>query len=440
MEKIKVTAIFDIGKTNKKFFLFDRDMREVYRVYHRLDYVRDEDGEDCECVHTLTKWVRDTFDAALALPDFEITKLNCTTYGASFVHVDEAGQPIAPLYNYLKHFPKELLDQFYKDFGPIEQFSRETSSPELAMLNSGLQLYFLKYAKPELYARTFRSLHLPQYVSSFFTGKFVSEYTSIGCHTGLWDYQKGDYHRWVRDEGIDTKLPEVVDTKTSFPVQFDGSTIQVGIGIHDSSAALLPYLNSNTEPFALLSTGTWAISINPFNASALTVEELRQDCLHFLSISGQPIKISRLFIGEEHKVQIEKLYAYFRLEKGYYKQLGFEKDRYAKAKSKLGKRFKFEYLKSELFGLSQAASTDWPGFDDFEDAYYSFLHELTDLQIASLSLVLNGSTQVKKLYIDGGFNANPIFVGMLRDKLPGLSIETTDFALGTAMGAGMLVN
>jgi glycerol kinase len=47
---------------------------------------------------------------------------------------------------------------------------------------------------------------------------------------------------------------------------------------------------------------------------------------------------------------------------------------------------------------------------------------------------------VKKLYIDGGFNANPIFVGMLRDKLAGISIETTDFALGTALGAVMLVN
>ncbi|WP_291788981.1 sugar kinase [Cecembia sp.] len=46
----------------------------------------------------------------------------------------------------------------------------------------------------------------------------------------------------------------------------------------------------------------------------------------------------------------------------------------------------------------------------------------------------------KENYIYGGFTANPIFVEILKDKLPGISIETTDFALGTGQGAGMLVN
>ncbi|EOZ93485.1 Rhamnulokinase RhaK in alpha-proteobacteria [Indibacter alkaliphilus LW1] len=440
MEPIKVTAIFDIGKTNKKFFLFDQDLKEVYKVYHRLDYIQDEDGDDCESIQALTQWVKQTLKEALALPQFLVIKLNFTTYGASFVHIDQMGNPVAPLYNYLKKYPDVILEQFYKKYGPAEKFSRETSSPALAMLNSGLQLYWLKNSKPQTFKKIHRSLHLPQYLSFLFTGKAVSEYTSIGCHTGLWDFAKGDYHHWVKAEGIDRLLPEVVDTTTSFPKTFDRHSMSIGVGVHDSSSALLPYLNSNSEPFALLSTGTWAISINPFNASPLTTEELRKDCLHFLSKKGQPIKISRLFIGEEHKVQIEKLYAYFQLERGYYKALSFEKKLYQKAKSKNRKRFRFEYLKPEVYGLTHATATDWKGFADFEDAYYSFIHELTDLQVASLSLVLNGDTSVKKLYIDGGFNANPIFVEMLRDKLSGISIETTDFALGTALGAGILVN
>jgi sugar (pentulose or hexulose) kinase len=439
MDPTKVTAIFDIGKTNKKFFLFDSDFKEVYRIYHRLEYTRDEDGEECESIEDLTKWVKQTLKDALALPEFQIIKLNFTTYGASFVHIDRMGNPVAPLYNYLKKFPEDLLEQFYGHYGPIEKFSRETSSPALAMLNSGLQLYWLKYANPETFMKIHRSLHLPQYLSYLFTGKAVSEYTSIGCHTGLWDFGKGTYHDWVKNEGIDQILPEVVDTTTTFAKTLDKHSMRIGVGVHDSSAALLPYLQSNVQPFALLSTGTWAISINPFNSSALTTEELRQDCLHFLSKEGSPIKISRLFIGEEHKVQIEKLYTYFDLEKGYYKALDFEKERYEKAKSQTKKRFRFEYLKPEVFGLTQTKETDWQGFADFEDAYYSFIHELTELQVASLQLVLK-DTKVRKLYIDGGFNANPIFVGMLRDKLPGIIIETTDFALGTALGAGILVN
>lgn len=440
MEATKVTAIFDIGKTNKKFFLFDKDLKEVYRVYHRLDYIQDEDGEDCESIQALTQWVKQTLKEALSLPQFLIIKLNFTTYGASFVHIDQLGNPVAPLYNYLKKYPEDILEQFYTNHGPVEKFSQETSSPALGMLNSGLQLYWLKYAKPEIFRKIHRSLHLPQYLSFLFTGKAVSEYTSIGCHTGLWNFAKGDYHHWVKAEGIDKILPEVVDTSTSFAKTFDRHSMSVGVGVHDSSAALLPYLNSNTEPFALLSTGTWAISINPFNDAPLTLDELRKDCLHFLSKEGRPIKISRLFIGEEHKVQIEKLYAIFNLQMGYYKELKFDADRYQKAKACTQKRFRFEYLKPEVFGIAQANKTDWKGFTDFKDAYYSFIQELTELQVASLSLVLNGSTPIKKLYIDGGFNANPIFVEMLRDKLPGIRVETTDFALGTALGAGMLVN
>lgn len=439
MEPIKVTAIFDIGRTNKKFFLFDQDFKEVYKVYHRLDFIEDEDGEACESIAALTKWVKQTLKEALALPGFLITKLNFTTYGASFVHIDQMGNPVAPLYNYLKEYPEEILEQFYAKYGPEEKFSRETSSPALAMLNSGLQLYWLKYAKPETFKKIHRSLHLPQYLSFLFTGKAVSEYTSIGCHTGLWDFGKGTYHDWVNKEGINQILPEVVDTTTSFAKTFDKHSMRVGVGVHDSSAALLSYLQSNEQPFALLSTGTWAISINPFNSSALTTEELRQDCLHFLNKEGRPIKISRLFIGEEHKVQIEKLYAFFGLEKGYYKALAFKKNRFQKAKSITQKRFRFEYLKPEVYGIAQANETDWKGFTDFEDAYYSFIHELTELQVASLNLVLK-DTNVQKLYIDGGFNANPIFVEMLRNKLHGINIETTDFALGTALGAGMLVN
>ena len=40
-------------------------------------------------------------------------------------------------------------------------------------------------------------------------------------------------------------------------------TIAVGAGLHDSSAALIPYLSAFREPFILLSPGTWCISLNP---------------------------------------------------------------------------------------------------------------------------------------------------------------------------------
>ena len=42
--KKTVTAVFDIGKTNEKFFLFDDEFQEVYREYVQFDEITDEDG------------------------------------------------------------------------------------------------------------------------------------------------------------------------------------------------------------------------------------------------------------------------------------------------------------------------------------------------------------------------------------------------------------
>lgn len=439
MSKIPVTAVFDIGRTNKKFFLFDEDLTEVHSSYIRLDSIPDEDDYPSEPLAPLEVWMLDTFKEALQKPEYQIKRLNFSCHGASFVHTDEQGMPATPLYDYLKPFPKDLLSKFYEENGGKMNFCRATSSPPLAMLNSGLQLYFIKYAKPELFKNIANSFHFPQYLSFLFTGEKVSDYTSIGCHTGLWDYEANDYHEWVDREGIRKLLPPIVPGNTLLKTKPELGNIPCGIGVHDSSAALLPYIKQEREPFALLSTGTWAICINPFNKTKLTKKELKRDCLQFLSIKGEPIKISRLFIGEEHKYQVEKLYEHFQMPMGTYKKLKFNTTLFDKVKDFKGKLIHFHYLKPEDYDLEQANENDWSRFPEFNEAYYTFIHELTDLQTAAIKLVVDNAP-VGKLYIDGGFNANDIFVEMLRKKLPEVTIIPSDFPNGSALGAAMLVS
>lgn len=439
MPKVPVTAVFDIGKTNKKFFLFDQNGKEVFHTYTRLEPIPDEDGFPSEPVLPLRDWMLDTFHAALNSTEFDITRLNFSGHGASFVHTDLDGVPVATLYDYLKPFPEELLEQFYSENGGKFTFCKETSSPPLAMLNSGLQLYFLKHVKPEVYQKIQQSLHLPQYLSLIFTGQFVSDYSSIGCHTGLWDFGKRDYHDWVKREGIEALLPPILPGDTVLKTKPELGGIPCGIGVHDSSAALLPYLKRETEPFALLSTGTWAISINPFNKTPLSESELTKDCLQFLSISGQPIKISRLFIGEEHKYQVDEMYAHWQLPLGTYKKLQFEESWYQKVSRQPTKRIRFHYIQPENFGIENGISSGWGSFSEFTEAYYTFLHELTSIQATSVNLVLEGAP-VARLFVDGGFNANPIFLELLRKKLPGIELIPSDFPNGSALGAAMLVN
>ena len=236
----KVTAVFDIGKTNKKFFLFDEEFQEVYREFIHLDEILDGDGYPSEDLAALEKWIREVFHRALQLPEFDIQTLNFSCYGASLVHLDENGEVLTPLYSYMKPLSKKVHDSFYTKYGPENEVSRITGSPKLGMLNTGMHLYWLKYSRPLTFNKIKYSLHLPQYLSYVFTGSPVSEYTSIGCHTLLWDYAKKDYHSWVYQEGIHEKLPPIAPSHRSIPISFGGKTVRVGVGIHDSSSGLGP--------------------------------------------------------------------------------------------------------------------------------------------------------------------------------------------------------
>ncbi len=75
----------------------------------------------------------------------------------------------------------------------------------------------------------------------------------------------------------------------------------------------------------LISTGTWCISLNPFNQLPLTEDELKKDCLLYLAYKGNPVKASRLFAGYEHEEQVKRLAAHFRVDIDHYKKITFNR-------------------------------------------------------------------------------------------------------------------
>ena len=256
--------------------------------------------------------------------EFDIVSLNFSCYGASLVHIDENGKVLTPLYNYLKPLTDDIYDAFYGKYGPEDEFSRVTGSPKLGMLNTGLHLYWLKHTQFQTFRKIKYSLHLPQYLSYLFTGIPVSECTSIGCHTILWNYEKNKYHDWVFQEDIDKILPPLVGTKETIPLKYKAKIIQIGPGIHDSSSALVPYVRNITDPFVLVSTGTWSISINPFTKGMLTSEDIRNNTLFNMRIDGSPVKVSRLYLGNEYKLQVKELAAHFNVSDDYHRSMKFD--------------------------------------------------------------------------------------------------------------------
>ncbi len=432
--KKEVTAIFDIGRTNKKFFLFDSDFQEVYREYIRFDEITDEDGYPTENLAALEDWAKTVFDRMLHSPEFDIVSLNFSCYGASLVHIDENGEVLTPLYNYMKPLKDKIYDNFYKKYGPEPEFSRVTGSPKLGMLNTGMHLYWLKKYQPETFKKIKYSLHLPQYLSYLFTGVPVSEYTSIGCHTILWDYEKNNYHHWVFQEGIDTLLPPIVATEKTIPIDYNGKTVQIGPGIHDSSSALLPYVCSITEPFLLVSTGTWSISINPFTKGMLTLEDIRKKSLFNMRIDGSPVKVSRLFLGNEYKLQVKLLAAYFNVSDDYHRTMKFDQEIFFEINKDFEPMFKWISISAE----NGPGQTVIP-YDRFEHAYHQLMIELVLLQVESIKIAA-GDNQIEKLYIDGGFSDNDVYIKLVSHYLRNMELRTTNSSLGSALGAAIAIS
>ena len=435
-----VTAVFDIGKTNKKFFLLDADLNELHQEYRQLELSEDDDGFPCEDLSALGEWMKDVVAQALRDDRYQVEALNFSGYGASLVHLDEQGNVATPFYNYLKPFPDDLLQQFYEQYGPPERHDLETASPTLGMLNSGMQLYWLKKIKPQRFDTIRSTLHFPQYLSYLFTGELVTEPTSVGCHTKLWNFDEQQYHRWVQQEELEPLFPPTVATTQYYPVELEGHTLKVGVGIHDSSAALVPYQRRHSDPFILLSTGTWNISLNPFTQEALSPHELQRDCLTFLDPQGQAVKAARLFLGNELEHQLQKLNNHFAKDADYYRDILPDDQLIHQLADGASVRLFYPDTIDNPLVDEVLTPEQWhlENFATYEEAYHHLMWGLALLQRESL-LLAQGASTIHQVFVDGGFANSALFIRMLECLLPDHTFHPSSLPMGSAYGAALVM-
>lgn len=91
---------------------------------------------------------------------------------------------------------------------------------------------------------------------------------------------------------------------------------------------------------------------------------------------------------------------------------------------------------NEITGLS-GMELSW--FECFEESYHYLIKELVDLQVEKIRLVLNDN-KLKKIFLDGGFVDNDIFINILMEKLLDFQIIPSEIPLGSAIGVSMAVN
>jgi sugar (pentulose or hexulose) kinase len=433
--KTEGILIFDIGKTNKKILLFDSGLKILHEEETIFEEIADDEGFLGDDIERLEQWILDACTRFMKDDRLVLRGINFTTYGATLMYLDDQGRRLTPVYNYLKPMPTGVVEPLYEAFGGKAEFCRNTASPALGMLNSGFQGLWLKQMKPEIFRQVKTILHFPQYLSHLLTGKVSSEHTSIGCHTGLWDFDHMSYHPWTKQLG-DT-LPDPEPVETTYPCTLFDTSVPVGIGIHDSSSSLVPYLMNSQDEFILVSTGTWCISMNPFNSDPLSADQLKNDCLANLSIRQKPVISSRLFMGRIHDVNVGRLSRLFDVDNSTYKTVAMDEEliRVLNQKSKGERVFFFGGLPDNYVDLSIEKDT----FLSFEEAYHRLVMDLVDLTKESIELIIGKKDKTKKIYLSGGFSKNQIFLKLIASRFPEKRVYTSEVANATSLGAALVL-
>ena len=88
--------------------------------------------------------------------------------------------------------------------------------------------------------------------------------------------------------------------------------------------------------------------------------------------------------------------------------------------------------------ILSAKKTELENFRTYEEAYHKLLTEMMHWQVNSLKLIAENSFP-KKIFVDGGFSQNDVFLKLLQLEFPKTRIIPSDSPMGSAVGAAMVM-
>ena len=291
--------VVDIGKTNAKLALVDLETLGEIATLTRPN--RPLPGPPYPHADTEGLW-RFLLDGMREIgARHPVEAIAVTTHGATAALIDAAGGLALPVLDYEHTGP----DALRADYDRARPDFAETGAPRLAAgLNLGAQLHWQFHTFPEA-ARTATILPYPQYWAFRLTGVRATEATSLGCHTDLWSPAARDFSSLVARAGWRELMPPLraaSDTLGPLLPEVAAATgldpeTPVHCGIHDSNASLLAHLSARAAPFAVVSTGTWVVSM-AIGAAPKPLDPAR-DTLVNVDAFGAPVPSARFMGGRE---------------------------------------------------------------------------------------------------------------------------------------------
>jgi sugar (pentulose or hexulose) kinase len=264
MTRIRHVAVIDVGKTNAKVALVDLDELREVDVDETRNTVRP--GEPYPHHDTEALWSFVLASLRRLNAGHEVAAITATTHGASAVLVGADGRLVTPMLDYEHDGPDSVADEY----DALRPDFAESGSPRLPRgFNLGAQLHWLLRTRPGLHQQLAYVVTYPQYWVGRLTGQWCTEVTSLGCHTDLWLPREARLSGLVERLGLEGKVAPVRRAGDRIGTILPGVAQETGLppgtpvycGIHDSNASLYPHLLQRDGPFAVLSTGTWVITM-----------------------------------------------------------------------------------------------------------------------------------------------------------------------------------
>ena len=88
---------------------------------------------------------------------------------------------------------------------------------------------------------------------------------------------------------------------------------------------------------------------------------------------------------------------------------------------------------------SEFGKRDLSLFADYSEAYHQLIADIMALQAMSTRMVLQNGA-VKKIFVDGGFGKNAIYMNMLAAAFPQTAVYAASVAQASAIGAALAVH
>jgi L-fuculokinase len=417
-------AVFDVGKTNIKVVLFNRDGAVLAeRSAPNTPLAPDAEWPylrlDTEGAWSFLIGALKELGAR-----FHIEAISTTTHGCAGVLMGRDGEALPPLDYEFDGFAS--VDAAYDAARPSYDESR---SPHLPRgLNLGRHILYFERHYPAQFTQATAFLTYAQYFACRLGGAMASEVTSLGAHTDLWRPNEGDLSSMVDKLGWRRLFPpmrKAWDTLGTLKPEVANATglppdVRIICGAHDSNASLVPHLLSRRDPFTVISTGTWVIIMAVGGTARL---DPKADMLANVDVRGEAVPTARFMGGREFAVLAGAAPAYAD--------------------------------EADVGAVIASGALALPAFSDQGGPFASRKGVIEGTQpttpkaraaLASLYSALMTAHMLRRLeapgdlIVEGGFARSPAFAAVVARLMPGRRVVIAPTSAGAAAGAAMLAH